>query len=52
MEPDVNDVADSKANLVMDGVILQQDDSFPIYRYIHDLNEDGSIKGLKTTDAP
>ena len=51
LEPDVNDVADSKSNLVMDGVILQQGDSFPIYRYIHDLNEDGSIKGLKTTDA-
>ena len=50
MEPDVTDLAKSNSTLVMSGIIPQYDDTYPIYRYIHDLNPDGTIKGLKTTD--
>ena len=50
-EPDVTDIADGKSTMAMAGIIPQIDDTYPIYRYIRDLNSDGSIKGLKTTTA-
>ena len=50
-EPDVTDLAGAKSTMVMAGIIPQYGDTYPIYRYIRDLNPDGTIKGLKTTNA-
>lgn len=43
MEPDVTDANEGTASFVQSGVIGATDGTFPIYRYIHDLNEDGTI---------
>ena len=61
MEPDVTDISAGASTLAMAGIIPKVGDSFPIYRYIHDLNEDGSVTittppaaptGLVAVDAP
>ena len=43
MEPDVNDTASDKGTLVQQGIISATNGIFPIYRYIHDLNEEGFV---------
>lgn len=43
MEPDNDDLAEHKGSLVQQGLITATGDTYPIYRYIHDLNTDGSI---------
>ena len=43
MEPDVDDLEDTKGTIAQSGVIWATDNTFPIYRYIHDLNESGFI---------
>lgn len=52
MEPDVGDAKEGTASFVQSGVISSSGGVFPIYRYIHDLNEDGSIDFVKAPDAP
>ena len=52
MEPDVVDVLTNKGTFVQEGVITATDGQFPIYRYIHDLNEDGSIDYEEAFAAP
>ncbi len=61
MEPDVTDISTGASTLAMAGIIPQSGNTFPIYRYIHDLNQDGSIDvtmppaaptGLTAVDAP
>jgi hypothetical protein len=39
MEPDVTDSAENKGSLAQQGIITPTNGLFPIYRYIHDLNE-------------
>ena len=39
MEPDVKDVSGDKGTFAQQGLIPATDGTFPIYRYIHDLNE-------------
>ena len=43
MEPDVNDTASDKGTLVQQGIISATNGMFPIYRYIHDLNEEDFV---------
>ena len=43
MEPDVPDVADKTGTFAQQGLITATDGSFPIYRYIRNLNADGTI---------
>ena len=43
MEPDVKDVADKNGTFAQQGLITAADGKFPIYRYIHDLNEENFI---------
>lgn len=43
MEPDVTDAAEQKGTLVQQGMIFATDGKLPIYRYVHDLNDDGFI---------
>ena len=43
MEPDVNDTATDKGTLVQQGIISATNGVFPIYRYIHDLNEEDFV---------
>lgn len=43
MEPDVDDVSTNNATLVQQGMIRSNGGKFPIYRYIHDLNDQGFI---------
>ena len=61
MEPDVTDISEGASTLAMAGIVPKVGESFPIYRYIHDLNADGSINttmppaaptGLSVIDAP
>ena len=48
MEPDVTDAASYKGTIAQQGIITAADGVFPVYRYVQDLNSDGSI----TYDAP
>ena len=50
MEPDVTDSAGG--TLVGQGIISADADRYPIYRYIHDLNSDGSIDYGDVSDVP
>ena len=43
MEPDVDDLEETKGTIAQSGVIWATDNTFPIYRYIHDLNAEGFI---------
>ena len=43
MEPDVKDVEDYTGTFAQQGLITATDGKFPIYRYIHDLNEEDFI---------
>lgn len=43
MEPDVDDVAEQSGTLVQQGIISATNGKYPLYRYIHDLNDDGFI---------
>lgn len=43
MEPDVDDLADSKSTLIQRGMLKGENGVYPLYRYIHDLNSDGFI---------
>ncbi|MBR4864061.1 MAG: hypothetical protein IKU07_05740 [Oscillospiraceae bacterium] len=43
MEPDVNDTAENKGTLAQQGIITPTNGLFPIYRYIHDLNENDFV---------
>jgi len=43
MEPDVNDTATDKGTLAQQGIITPTNGVFPIYRYIHDLNEENFV---------
>lgn len=43
MEPDMNIVRSQKGTLVQQGIITDTDGYFPIYRYIRDLNDDGTV---------
>ncbi len=51
MEPDVTDIAPGNSTLAMAGIIPTTN-SFPIYRYIQDLNTDGSISYTVAVEAP
>jgi len=52
MEPDVTDISEGQSTLAMAGIIPKTGSTFPIYRYIHDLNEDGSLDTTTPPDAP
>lgn len=43
MEPDIEDLAEHQGTLVQQGMITGDGGKYPIYRYIHDLNEEGFI---------
>ena len=43
MEPDVEDVSADKGTFAQQGLIPSENGTFPIYRYIHDLNAAGFI---------
>jgi len=43
MEPDVTDISSASSTLAMAGIIPQEGDTFPIYRYIRNLCADGTI---------
>ena len=47
LEPDVTDIANSKSTLAMACIIPQYEDTFPIYRYVRNLNSDGTITVYK-----
>ena len=49
MEPDTNH---SDATLAKQGIITPTDGVYPIYRYIHDLNNDGFIDYTQASAAP
>ena len=51
MEPDVTDIAPGNSTLAMAGIIPTTN-GFPIYRYIRDLNADGSISYTVAVEAP
>ncbi len=44
MEPDVDDVAEQMGTLVQQGMIHGNSGVYPIYRYIHNLNQEGFIE--------
>jgi len=50
MEPDVTQTTTN--TLVQAGTVPVIDGKIPIYRYIHDLNEDGSVDYVSVPDAP
>ena len=52
MEPDVTDISAGTSTLAMAGIIPKTGDTFPIYRYIHDLNDDGTLNMTTPPDAP
>ena len=52
MEPDVKDLSDDKGTMAQQGLITATDGVFPIYRYIHDLNTDGTITYKTMFAAP
>lgn len=52
MEPDVDDLAEHKGTFVQDGLIPVENEIFPIYRYIQDLNEDDFIDYTVASAAP
>ena len=43
MEPDVTDISSVSSTLAMAGIIPQEGDTFPVYRYIRNLRADGTI---------
>ena len=43
MEPDIEDLAEHQGTLVQQGMVTGDGGKYPIYRYIHDLNEEGFI---------
>ena len=52
MEPDVADGDSHDGTLAQQGIITATDGVFPLYRYIRDLNSDGSIDYLAAGEAP
>lgn len=45
-EPDITDSPEYKGTLVQSGVIPPIENGYPLYRYIHDLNPDGTITAV------
>ena len=52
MEPDVTDSAGYNGTLVQSGVVSAGTGVLPIYRYIHDLDENGRIGLVELPEAP
>ena len=52
MEPDVTDASENKGTLAQQGILAPTDGVFPIYRYIRDLNKEGTIDTVAVPDAP
>ena len=52
MEPDVTDASANKGTLAQQGILVPTDGVFPIYRYIRDLNKEGTIDTVAVPDAP
>jgi len=52
MEPDVTDISAQKSTLVMAGMIPTLGEGYALYRYVHDLNEDGFVDYIAAPDAP
>lgn len=52
MEPDMGDGSSNTVTFAQEGTIPSEDGVFPIYRYIHDLNEDGFINYDQAFAAP
>ena len=52
MEPDCDDAGVNKATLAQQGILAPTDGVFPIYRYIRDLNKEGTIDTVAVPDAP
>ena len=52
MEPDVTDSDGYNGTLVQSGVVSAENGVFPIYRYIHDLNDQGQIDVVQLAAAP
>ena len=52
MEPDMSDGSSNLVTFAQEGVITADNDVFPIYRYIRDLNEDDFIDYDKAFAAP
>ena len=52
LEPDVNDISAGASTLAMAGIIPCENEVFPIYRYVHDLNSQGMVDYVIAPDAP
>lgn len=52
MEPDVVDVSENTGTFAQQGIIPCEDGVFPIYRYIHDLSDEGFIDYFVAPPAP
>ena len=52
MEPDVTDISAQNSTLVMAGMIPTLGDGYAVYRYVHDLNEEGFVDYIAAPAAP
>ncbi len=52
MEPDVTDLSSHKGTLAQQGILTPTNGVFPIYRYIHDLNDNGTLDFGEAPSAP
>ena len=52
MEPDVTDLNSEKGTLAQQGILTPTNGVFPIYRYIHDLNDNGTLDFGEAPSAP